>query len=126
MSRRSVRLLPDDMLEATERIERYVAGMDQPAFLADEKTSDAVVRHLEILGEAAAHVPDEFGQAHRSWNGRGSSASGTGSSTGTSRWTSSSSGGSSSATCPLLRRDFAPFTTPSADASTVGPRIGLV
>ena len=60
MSRRSVRLLLDDMLEATERIERYVAGMDQPAFLADEKTSDAVVRNLEILGEAAAHVPDEF------------------------------------------------------------------
>ena len=60
MSRRSVRLLLDDMLEATERIERYVAGMDQSAFLADEKTSDAVVRNLEILGEAAAHVPDEF------------------------------------------------------------------
>lgn len=60
MSRRSVRLLLDDMLEATERIERYVAGMDQPAFLADEKTSDAVVRNLEILGEAAAHVPDDF------------------------------------------------------------------
>ena len=37
MSRRSVRLLLDEMLEATERIERYVAGMDQPAFLADGK-----------------------------------------------------------------------------------------
>lgn len=48
------------MLEAAERIERYVVGLDQPGFLADEKTSDAVVRNLEILGEAAAHVPDDF------------------------------------------------------------------
>ena len=35
-------------------------GLDQPGFLADEKTSDAVVRNLEILGEAAAHVPYDF------------------------------------------------------------------
>jgi uncharacterized protein with HEPN domain len=48
------------MLEATERIERYVAGIDEAAFLADDKTSDAVVRNLEILGEAAVHVPDDF------------------------------------------------------------------
>lgn len=60
MSKRSVRLLLDDMLEATERIERYVVGLDQAGFLADEKTSDAVVRNIEILGEAAAHVPDDF------------------------------------------------------------------
>lgn len=60
MSKRSARLLLDDMLEAAERIERYVVGLDQPGFLADEKTSDAVVRNLEILGEAAAHVPDDF------------------------------------------------------------------
>ena len=60
MSKRSVRLLLDDMLEAAERIERYVGGLDQPGFLADEKTSDAVVRNLEIFGEAAAHVPDDF------------------------------------------------------------------
>ena len=48
------------MLEATERIERYVVGLDQLGFLADEKTSDAVVRNLEIPGEAAAHVPEDF------------------------------------------------------------------
>lgn len=61
MSRRFVRLLLDDMLEAIERIDRYVAGIDQPAFLADDKTADAVVRNLEVLGEAAAHVPEDFG-----------------------------------------------------------------
>jgi len=60
MSKRSVRLLLDDMLEATERIERHVVGLDQSGFLADEKISDAVARNLEILGKAAAHVPDDF------------------------------------------------------------------
>jgi uncharacterized protein with HEPN domain len=35
-------------------------GLDQPGFLADERTSDAVVRNLEILGAAATHVPDDF------------------------------------------------------------------
>ena len=60
LSKRSVRLLLDEMLEATERIERYVVDLDQPGFIADEKTSDAVVRNLDILGEAAARVPDDF------------------------------------------------------------------
>lgn len=60
MSRRSVRVLLADMLEAMERIDRYTTDLDLSAFLADEKTSDAVVRNLEIVGEAAAHVPAEY------------------------------------------------------------------
>lgn len=35
-------------------------GLDQPGFLAGEKASDAVVRNLEILGEPAVQVPDDF------------------------------------------------------------------
>jgi uncharacterized protein with HEPN domain len=60
MSRRSVRVLVADMLEAMERIDRYTTNLDLSAFLADEKTSDADVRNLEIVGEAAAHVPAEY------------------------------------------------------------------
>jgi uncharacterized protein with HEPN domain len=48
------------MLEAIARIERYTAGLDGASFIADEKSSDAVVRNLEIIGEAAAHLPSEF------------------------------------------------------------------
>ena len=50
-----------DMLEAAERAIRYVRGMTRAAFGADEKTIDAVVRNLEILGEAAKHVPHPYG-----------------------------------------------------------------
>ena len=46
------------MLDAIARIERYGAGLDREAFLTDEKTADAVARNLEVLGEAAARLPE--------------------------------------------------------------------
>jgi uncharacterized protein with HEPN domain len=49
----------DDIGEAAGRIERYVAGLDYEAFIADEMRVDAVVRNLEVTGEAAKHVPEE-------------------------------------------------------------------
>jgi len=48
----------EDILEAIAKIDRYTAGMDYDSFRADDKTIDAVVRNLEIIGEAARHVPD--------------------------------------------------------------------
>jgi len=64
MSKRDSRLLVADMLESIARIRRYVAGMDFDAFLEDERTCDAVVRNVEIIGEASKQVPEEFKQAH--------------------------------------------------------------
>lgn len=43
------------ILDATEKIERYLKGLDKQAFQLDEKTQDAVVRQLEIIGEAATN-----------------------------------------------------------------------
>lgn len=48
MSRRPALLLLDEMLGAIAKIERYVGGLDHDAFLADEKTADAVARNLEV------------------------------------------------------------------------------
>lgn len=53
-----------DILDAIESIQIYVAGMDLAAFCADQRTVDAVVRNLTIIGEAAVHAPDEVVQAH--------------------------------------------------------------
>ena len=47
----------DDILEAVDRIEDYTAGMDKERFQADRKTFDAVVRNLEIIGEATENIP---------------------------------------------------------------------
>ena len=46
-----------DILDATESATYFVAGMDLDAFAADKKTVFAVVRALEIIGEAAKNVP---------------------------------------------------------------------
>lgn len=45
-----------DILEDIGRIETYVAGMDRAAFLADDKTGDAVERCLERISEAATKL----------------------------------------------------------------------
>ena len=52
------------MREACQRIERYVAGMDRAAFQRDEKTRDAVLRNLEVIGEAAKRIPDDIRALH--------------------------------------------------------------
>jgi len=57
VSKRDVRLFLADMLEAIEKIERYTAGLTRKEFREDDLVADAVVRNLEVLGEAARHVP---------------------------------------------------------------------
>lgn len=47
----------EDMLEACERVQRYTAGMNRETFGTDERTLDAVLRNLEVAGEAAKRVP---------------------------------------------------------------------
>lgn len=66
MSKRDPALLIEDICVAMDKIARYTAGMERPAFLADEKTADAVVRNLEIIGEAAKQVPEDFKARHAS------------------------------------------------------------
>lgn len=55
--------LLQDMLEAIEAIESY-AVLSYEAFLADEKTQDAVMFNLVILGEAANQIPQKFREKH--------------------------------------------------------------
>jgi uncharacterized protein with HEPN domain len=60
MPRRDPDLLVEDILTAIGKIERYTVGMNQAQFKEDDKTLDAVVRNLEIVGEAARQLPEEF------------------------------------------------------------------
>jgi uncharacterized protein with HEPN domain len=48
-----------DIVGAIERILDYTASHSLSSFAADRKTIDAVVRNLEVLGEAARHVDAE-------------------------------------------------------------------
>jgi uncharacterized protein with HEPN domain len=62
--RRDSRVYLEDMLEAAGKIARYVTGMTRDQLAQDPRTLDAVVRNLEIIGEAAKNVPDEVRAAH--------------------------------------------------------------
>lgn len=57
-------LYVDDILEAAARINLYVQGIDFAAFADDTKTQDAVIRNLEIIGEAVARLPGTFKTQH--------------------------------------------------------------
>ena len=57
---RDYRVYLDDILEAASRIQSYTSGLTHAQFSADLKTLDAVVRNLEIIGEAIKKIPDEI------------------------------------------------------------------
>lgn len=50
----------DDIVEAIDKIERYISDADFNSWQHDEKTVDAVIRNLEVIGEAASHLPLEI------------------------------------------------------------------
>ena len=53
-----------DMLNAARRAKQFVASLSQDEFAASDLHQSAVVKQLEIVGEAARRVSDEFQAAH--------------------------------------------------------------
>ena len=60
MSLRNWKFRLEDIIEALDRIFQYVQDLNYDSWLKDQKTIDAVVRNLEIIGEAAANLPQEI------------------------------------------------------------------
>ena len=56
---RNLALYLDDILTSIGKIERYTANMTREAFVADERTFDAVAHNLQVLGEAVKNIPDD-------------------------------------------------------------------
>ncbi len=54
---REWQLYQDDMRAAAAKVVRFTFGMDRPDFAGNELVRDAVLRNLEIIGEAAKHIP---------------------------------------------------------------------
>ena len=50
----------DHILNSINRILSYISGKDQTSFGEDQVTQDAVVRQLEIVGEATKRISKEF------------------------------------------------------------------
>lgn len=52
----------DDIAVSCRKIGDFTTGLTLAQFTKDEKTYDAVVRNLEIIGEAAKHIPEDVRQ----------------------------------------------------------------
>ena len=63
MSERSEHDFLSDIQEAVHRIADYTHGMDYGMFLGDTRTQDAVIRNLEIIGEATKHLSEQLRSA---------------------------------------------------------------
>jgi uncharacterized protein with HEPN domain len=57
---RDIRFYLLDILERCDRITRYVDGLDEAGWSKDERTQDAVLRNLEVIGEAVKRLPAEL------------------------------------------------------------------
>ena len=65
MSPRNWKFRLEDINEALGLIEEYVKGLEYSSWTDDRKTIDAVIRNLEIFGEAANHIPDAIQEKNR-------------------------------------------------------------
>ena len=64
ISERRWQLYLDDMITCAERVIAYTSSLDQAGFIASQLHFDATVRNLELIGEAATHIPDSVRHAH--------------------------------------------------------------
>ena len=52
------------IFDACAQIKKYIFNIDHPTFIEDRKTQDAVVRQLEIIGEASRRISETFKENH--------------------------------------------------------------
>ncbi|MDP1610631.1 MAG: DUF86 domain-containing protein [Sulfuritalea sp.] len=61
---REWRFYIDDMIDCAEKVIVYTRGLDQAGFVGSGLNYDATIRNLELIGEAACHIPDTVRSAH--------------------------------------------------------------
>nr|CAA6828627.1 MAG: FIG094328: hypothetical protein [uncultured Thiotrichaceae bacterium] len=61
---REWRFYLDDMIEFAELVLEYTEGYGQAEFISDRRTYDATLRNLELIGEAATHIPHDVREAN--------------------------------------------------------------
>ncbi|MBD2653645.1 DUF86 domain-containing protein [Synechocystis salina LEGE 06155] len=57
---RAWRFYIDDMIHFAEKVQRYTQSLDQDSFIQSEPYYDATLRNIELIGEAANHIPQEI------------------------------------------------------------------
>jgi len=62
--KKDVTLFLEDILESIKKIEEYTKDAGKEEFLRNSQIQDAVLRRLEIIGEAVKNIPQEFKEKH--------------------------------------------------------------
>ena len=62
--KRPVSLLLFDILEAIDKIERYASDITFEKLMQDDRTRDAILRNIQIIGEASKNIPEDLVAAH--------------------------------------------------------------
>jgi len=60
MKNRSIKLFLNDIIEAIRRIQEYTKNISSDDFKKNNLVIDAVIRNLEIIGEASTHLPENI------------------------------------------------------------------
>ena len=63
--KREWRFYLEDMIEFALKVQSYTVGMSQTGFIENTLTYDATLRNLELIGEAATHIPKEIQSANQ-------------------------------------------------------------
>jgi uncharacterized protein with HEPN domain len=64
MSKRKPDVYLQDILESIEHIQRFLDGVSEDKFYENVEKQDAVLRRLEIIGEAVKHLPEKIRKNH--------------------------------------------------------------
>lgn len=62
--KRVYRLFLQDIVDAMESIQEFLGDMNLNELIKDDKTSSAIIRKFEIIGEATKHLPDDLKKKH--------------------------------------------------------------
>ena len=62
---RNYRTFLEDIVTSISKIERFTKDLDYKAFQSNELVIDAVLRNLELIGEAARRLPDEIKEKNK-------------------------------------------------------------
>lgn len=64
MNRKNPKTFLKDILESIERIEQYIRGKTEGEFLDDYEKQDAIMKRLEVIGEATKNIPKKVKEKH--------------------------------------------------------------
>lgn len=64
-SKRDFKIYLEDIAESAELIENYITDISEEEFNKDSEKQDAILHRIQIIGEDAKHIPDEY---RAKWN----------------------------------------------------------